>query len=242
MTRPRRPAAFAVALLLISAAPGAVRSQMSGTLTGVVRDSAGAPVAHAQLFMRGTRATSDSLGRYRLAAVPAGFDTLSVRRVGFAPFETGLDIAGGTERVFDVYLRAVPGVLPRVTTQADSTDRVYLADFYRHRDAGTGVFLNRREIEAKKALRTSDILRRFPGMRFVTDRGGRTQLRMSRSNCAPDYWIDGQRAPLLNIDDVPLQDIEALEVYRGESGMPPEFNNRGNRQCGAVVIWTRPAR
>jgi hypothetical protein len=242
MTRARRPADFAVALLLISAAPGMVRSQMSGSLTGVVRDSAGAPVAHAQLSMRGTRATSDSLGRYRLAAVPAGFDTLSVRRVGFAPFASGLDVAGGAERVFDVYLRAVPGVLPQVTTLADSADRIYLADFYRHRDGGTGVFLNRREIEAKKALRTSDILRRLPGMRFVTDRGGRTQLRMSRSNCAPDYWIDGQRAPLLNVDDVPLQDIEALEVYRGESGMPPELNNRGNRECGAVVIWTRPAR
>ena len=240
---PRRPAAaLAVALLLIPAAPGQVRSQVPGTLSGVVRDSAGAPIAQAQLLMRGVRATSDSLGRYRLARIPAGLATLSVRRVGFAPFDAGLDIAAGAERVFDVSLRPVPGVLPGVTTEADGADRVHLADFYRHRDAGNGVFLNRREIEAKKALRTSDILRRLPGMRFVTDRSGRQQLRMSRSNCIPDFWIDGQRAPLLNIDDVPLQDIEALEVYRGESGMPPEFNNRGNRECGAVVIWTRPAR
>jgi hypothetical protein len=48
------------------------------------------------------------------------------------------------------------------------------------------------------------------------------------------------RAPMLGVDDIPLQVIEALEVYRGPSGLPPEFNNRmGNPSCGAIVIWTR---
>ena len=45
-------------------------------------------------------------------------------------------------------------------------------------------------------------------MRLTPDRmGGRSTLRSSRSggrDCPPDIWIDGVRAPGLNIDDVPL--------------------------------------
>ena len=209
---------------------------------GVVRDSAGAPVARAQLTMGAAQAESDSVGRYRLPGLPAGVGTLRVRRVGYAPIVADVDIAGGATRVLNIYMRAVPEVLPEVVTRAVPDDRVGLADFYRHREIGNGVFFNRKEIEAKKAARLSDILRRLPGIRFVAERTGRQQLRMSRSNCVPDFWIDGQRAPFLNVDDVPLQDIEAFEVYRGESGVPPEFNNRGSRQCGAIVIWTRSTR
>ncbi|HYC51685.1 MAG TPA: carboxypeptidase regulatory-like domain-containing protein [Gemmatimonadaceae bacterium] len=242
MTAERRAAVLAVALLVAPATQADARAQTPGVLSGIIRDDAGAPVAQAQLSMSGVRAESDSTGRYRLAGVPAGYGTLHVRRVGFAPVESGVDIPGGGSRILDIYMRAIPATLPGVLTEAAAGDRLRLADFHRHREIGNGFFFDRKEIEAKKALRTSDILRRLPGMRFVADRSGRQQLRMARSNCVPDFWIDGQRAPMLNVDDIPLQDIEALEVYRGESGIPPEFNNRGNRQCGAVVIWTRSTR
>jgi hypothetical protein len=84
----------------------------------------------------------------------------------------------------------------------------------------------------------------MPGVRIVTDRAGRAMLRMGRSSmgrdCPPEFWIDGIRAQFLGVDDVPVSDIEALEVYRGPSGLPPEFNSRfTNSQCGAVIIWTR---
>ena len=234
------PPALVVALLLVLAAAGPMWSQ-TGTVSGVVRDSTGAPIADAQLALGAIRTTSDSLGRYQLSVLPLGPATLRVRRVGYAPVATTIDIVDGA-RTLDVDMRALAGMLPGVVTLADATDRLRLADFYRHREGGTGIFLTRREIEATKAMRTSDILRRMPGMRIGVDRAGRQQLRMTRSNCVPDYWIDGQRAPVLHIDDIPLQDIGALEIYRGESGMPPEFNSRGNRECGAVVIWTRPPR
>jgi hypothetical protein len=84
-------------------------------------------------------------------------------------------------------------------------------------------------------------MRRIPGLGLTPDRNGRLQLRVSRGgNCIPDFWIDGQYAAHLNIDDVPLSDVEALEIYRGPTGLPPEYNNRfGNPGCGAIVIWTR---
>jgi len=39
------------------------------------------------------------------------------------------------------------------------------------------------------------------------------------------------------INSVSPADIEAIEVYKGPSGLPGEFNHGDN--CGAIVIWTR---
>jgi hypothetical protein len=42
------------------------------------------------------------------------------------------------------------------------------------------------------------------------------------------------------VDDIGIHDVEALELYRGPAGLPPEFNDRlGRPNCGAIVIWTR---
>ena len=45
-----------------------------GSIAGTVRDSAGGPIASAQVFVVGTayNALTDSAGRYRLAGVPVG--------------------------------------------------------------------------------------------------------------------------------------------------------------------------
>jgi hypothetical protein len=132
--------------------------------------------------------------------------------------------------------------LPGVTTTALGTGR--LMEFERHRLSGSGVYLDRAQIEARRAHYVSDVLRRIPGVRIMSDRSGRAVLRMGRTSggrdCPPDYWIDGVRAQFFNVDDMPVADIEAIEVYRGPSGLPPEYNSRlGNPSCGTVVIWTR---
>lgn len=50
--------------------------------------------------------------------------------------------------------------------------------------------------------------------------------------------LDGVPVQLADIDQVRLQSIGAVEVYRGPSEIPPEFNQTG-AVCGAVVMWTR---
>jgi Ca-activated chloride channel homolog len=60
-----------------------------GRIEGTVRDSAGAPVAHAQLIVvrRPWTAMSDSLGRYRIADIPAGTYTIRVSALGYRRHE-----------------------------------------------------------------------------------------------------------------------------------------------------------
>jgi hypothetical protein len=226
------------------ASSGRAQSVRAG-LVGTVRDTGGAPVSMARLSTSGVLSVSDSAGRFMLAGLSPGNVKLLVRRLGFEPLDIGLQLVAGRRDSLNVVLMLLPQDLPGVTTRADAMAEIQLASFYRHRHAGIGHFLDRKEIEAKRVQRLSDIMRRIPGMRLTPDRiGGRSTLRSSRSSggrdCPPDMWIDGVRAPGLNIDDVPLGDVEALEVYGGPAGLPPEMNSRlGNPACGVVVIWTR---
>ena len=244
-----RNVAIAAVVVALAAAPLAAQSAPTGvSLHGSVRDPSGSPVGFALITVadgRGAadvRGVADSAGRFSIANLSAGTMSVLVRRLGYTPKRVSLTLVEGRVDSMSVVLVAIPFELAGITTEAVTFGR--MADFNRHRMNGQGIYLDRAELEKRRTPRLSDVLRRLPGVRVVTDRSGRTLLRMGRSSagrdCPPEFWIDGVRAHMLGVDDVPVSDIEALEVYRGPSGLPPEFNSRfTNAQCGAVIIWTR---
>jgi len=85
---------LATLVLAVFAAPLAAQS---GTLQGQVTDSAGQPVAGAQVTLERTtaRATTTAQGRYVLRGLGAGTYTLRVRAIGFAPAAVMVTIEGG---------------------------------------------------------------------------------------------------------------------------------------------------
>src|SRR5688500_9034500 len=60
-------------------------SAQSGNITGVVRDTVGAPVTAAEITVGDARTFSDSVGRFSIAFAPRASVLLSVRRMGFEP-------------------------------------------------------------------------------------------------------------------------------------------------------------
>jgi hypothetical protein len=232
-----------IAATLVACVAGPVTAQNSaGAMVGLVRDSAGEPVPLAMIMAARAQTVADSAGRFALAGLPVGRVTVSVRRLGFEPSHLVVDLIAGRQDTLIVVLAMLPRDLPGLTTSADSRARIHLVDFYRHKESGMGRYFDRSQINAMRVSLLSDVLRRLPGVRISPDGRGRYVLRMNRStrNCSPDFWIDNIRAPFLNVDDIPLSDIEAVEVYNGPGGLPPEYNHRfGNPSCGAVVIWTR---
>jgi hypothetical protein len=64
-------------------------------------------------------------------------------------------------------------------------------------------------------------------------------MKGSRGPCTPLLWVDGQKVPGLEIDDILASDIHAIEIYRGVATTPPQFVEANSAQCGAIVIWTR---
>lgn len=81
----------------------------SGTLSGIVRDSAGTPLPGTQIGVLGTRfaITTGVDGRYRLLGIPAGTYDVRVQRIG-SPVRTftGTVIRAGEETPLDVTLGA----------------------------------------------------------------------------------------------------------------------------------------
>ena len=229
-------------LLLVATSLSQLGAQTPAALIGSVRDTAGIGVPLARVTVADVYVLTDSAGRFTFATLPAGSFVIAARRLGFEPESVQVQLVNGRVDSLHFTLAILPGKLPGIVTDAEAEDRLRLADFYRHRDGGNGgYFFNRRELEAARVYRVSDIMRRVPGVRLIADQSGRLHLRMGRSlNCPPDVWIDGIRAEGMNVDDMSLQDVEALEIYRGPSGLPPEYNNRlGRPGCGTLVIWTR---
>jgi hypothetical protein len=244
MVRPPR-LSWSRALLLVAVVAQSAASQVRpAVLKGTIKDSAGNAVSAVQLTVFGFRTVADSEGRFLFGNLPMGTGTLAARRLGYAPLTMSVTVAEGRTDSLALVLAVTARELAGITTEAQSFLNVALADFYRHRRQGNGHFFERAEFENKNFHRLSDLIRRVPGTRIVTDRYGRTALRMGRAvssrDCPPDFWIDGVRSPTLGVDDIPLEDVEALEVYAGPSGIPPEVNSRlGSPGCGAVLIWTR---
>jgi hypothetical protein len=53
-------------------------------------------------------------------------------------------------------------------------------------------------------------------------------------------WIDGQRVPGAELDEViqPV-DIAAIEFYASNAGVPAQYTERENRLCGTIIVWSR---
>lgn len=240
------PISAAAALLLLASVAPPSHAQERTTVVGVVRDSSGAPVAQADVGIPSLRVlvrTNDS-GVFQLRNVPQGPRSLSIRRLGYDPRELQVVALPGADTV-RVVLRMQAAMLPGITvSEQDMRRRIAIEDFYRRRARGPGSFITRDEIEARHASRTSDALRTLPGLEFARTRGGVTSVRFvsaafKRRDCVPQIWLDGTRAPGLEVDELPVSDVEGIEVYDGPSTTPLQFSQGAITSCGTIVIWSR---
>jgi hypothetical protein len=90
---------------------GAILAQSGGTVTGIVLDLPGKPVANAPIQARNVstntvyRAASSEMGRYTLAQLPPGAYELSVNAPGFNPYlQPNLTVASAQTLSFDIHL------------------------------------------------------------------------------------------------------------------------------------------
>ena len=114
----------------------------------------------------------------------------------------------------------------------------WLRDFDRRSTSNKlGYFLNEQQIQASHPQYTSDALRRVPGIVVLPARGIGNAVRIR--GCAPLIWVDGQRAPGVELDEVTHgSDVAAMEVYRSLAGVPAEFTDR-SAICGTILVWLK---
>ena len=238
-----------LALLLVLAAPFATAAaQARATLVGVVRDTAGNAVPGAEVRLVGDldaiARTNDS-GGFRLAALPTGPQVFRFRRMGFLPATVNLTLRGGQTDSLAISLTMTSMALAAVLVEDEYLAKSHrlLPGFWERRSRGLGNYMTRDEIEKREAREFADIVRMMPGVTIQT-RGGRKVIRFNRgsqrSDCPPQYYVDGMRIENMSPDEMTPQDVEAIEVYSGPATTPPQFAPKFNSYtCGAIVIWSR---
>ena len=247
---------------LVAAVPS--EAQKPTVLFGVVTNANGLPLKGVELSIANSaiKVTSNDSGVYIFESPPTGRVRVLARRIGFKPMEKGFKVEPGQNRQLDFSLEGVPEMLDSVLvmTQQGGTSR--MAEFWNRRQLGIGAFVTRADIERRKPYNSTDLLRNVTGVRVIGDDNpmGRPVITMGRTgigmrnyrnaaslagDCRVNYYVDGMWVPAgtFHPDDISPVSIEAIEVYRGASEIPPRFRAR-ETACGLIVIWTRepPAR
>lgn len=137
---------FLLILLLAAITPAGAQNSTGGDMEGVIRDSTGGVLPGVSLVLKNTEtgvertAITNGAGRYRLAAVPAGLYTLTVRLDGFATVQhEGLQLAVG--QVLTVDFTLGPGAMTEEVTVKGE------APIIERGRTQTGAVVSRTEIE-----------------------------------------------------------------------------------------------
>jgi hypothetical protein len=216
-----------------------------GVIVGTVKDSLGQPIPGVEITVlrAAVYGRTDTTGSFTLPGLPPGSVDISFRRLAYAPIILVAQVVADDTLEVDVKLGIVAQQLTGVIVQAHPAQLRELAAFESRRRQGIGHFITRAQIEDRHPLNLSDMVRMIPGTVIAAGDNGPPTLRFSRvgrNNCPPQYFVDGMQVTGFNIDDMPPQDVEGVELYAGAAGLPPEFNRmRSTVICGAVIIWTR---
>jgi carboxypeptidase family protein len=148
------------------------------------------------------------------------------RETGFGAFLTEEDIArSGAQRTSDVF-RRIAGV--RVIYDSNPRHRGYKLQSARY-----GLSLSQGAPQSPGAFTPPAAIGGESGNSGANAMGGARVCQMVT-------LLDGVQVQLDDIDQVQLENLGAVEVYRGPAEIPAEFNATG-AVCGVVALWTRTA-
>jgi outer membrane receptor protein involved in Fe transport len=209
----RRSPSRAVGVALLAVAAGAV-SLAAATLTGVVEDPSGAPVAGATVTAAGSHTATDARGRFELhldESAPAGL-TLSVEKAGFRRVERSLDAAAMTATApmadVKIVLETLPFAEQVVVTASRTPSR--LAD-----TAASVVVVSAADLEATAAATVDDALRQVPGFILFRRSGSRVANPTAQGVSLRGIGASGASRAVVVADGVPLNDPFGGWVYWG---------------------------
>ena len=206
-----------------------------GRVIGRVLDQeSGRPIKGATVTLAPTeqQTETDSQGRFRINDVSTGALLMQVRLVGYQPRADTIAAFPGV--TVDVALTLAKAAIP-LNPIAIVARSPFLEARGFYRRGRSGWQANRAAIDAADPVDLERMFRRVAGVRVGRDRFGATVLTSTRGNrCVLGVFLDGVWAPGFDINSMPPDAVEALEVYQGLT-TPVEFQHA----CGAVLIWMR---
>jgi hypothetical protein len=243
-----RPLLCCVSLCAVASSTGAQGVASAATesyrVTGIVTDASGDPVDNAEITLL-TAGVAQQVGksgvdgRFGLGDFPAGKATLQVRRLGYEQRDLNITIGAESKPAFvEVLLQELPQKLEEVMVKADEHGRLReFAEHKRHPN-NFGRYFDRSDIRKRNPSFASELFRTVPGIQIQASSFGGNTVRVR--GCQPLLWMDGQRVPGAELDEVARpSDIAGIEIYSSNAGIPAEYMDRNNRACGIIVVWSK---
>jgi hypothetical protein len=241
----RRNAFLVAATAVAALAPPRTLGAQSGTSTliaGVADAATGAPLEGAEiLFVKLHRlGRANTMGEATVNGVPRGAQRVRVRRLGYAPAEVDIAVAGDTTgAVFR--LTRVATQLGAVNVQAQWVPPS-MRDFESRRKQAIGRFLTDVEL-AKERNRDFSLvaMTKFPGLTTVVDSNGRRVLATARESgtgrCAVNVYLDGVELGAEYDDWVRTWDLAGVEFYSAPE-VPVRYRSKAYG-CGVFLLWSK---
>lgn len=227
----------------ISGAQAATTPLASYDVKGVITDISRVPIPEVEVaavsgitLIRQTDTRDD--GSFNLGRLPAGQISLTIRRLGYEPRRVDLTLGSDNLAPLEIALKPKASELEDVLIAVNDKSR--LREFYEHRGQRNSFakFYDSDEIKRKGANLTSDLFRSMPGITIKSSNIGGNTIRIR--GCQPMVWVDGQRVPDAELDEVIAPgDIAGIEFYTSMAGTPAQYMERANRACGTVLVWTK---
>jgi hypothetical protein len=228
-----------------SPTPDSLRSSIVAT----VSDSLGFPVTGASVMITpgGLILRTDSAGRFVARDIAPGPVTILIRRLGFSPLQSRVNLHVGIELALDLVMPRLPQLLAEVEIKAGGQCPRYALEGILCRTAqGHGYLMNRQDVLAKSkdVYHPMLILRDAPGFRQNLNGNPTTVESIVGWRC----WrrlVDGGFPGSGRAIRRP-QDIYAVEIYQPPD-IPAEYQHAywGNdlrrkmsQPCTLVVIWS----
>lgn len=246
--------------VLVDDSTGAV---VRGTVM-LVDPASDAPVVHVVTDANGAFNLSTGYGTYQIAAVRAGYTSVLSAPIHLENGERmtvriPISANGDPQHNISVleHVRPDPNAVKAAQTMREASD---MGGVERRRILGTGIHYMRAQLDKAEVSTLGEFLQSVPGL-VVSNPASTSSMTLSRnigsplSNglpgnlngpCRLGWFVDGHRIDIPGQNDpltdglgsLPLETIQAIEIFRGLSEMPPEFAEPDLR-CGAVAIWTK---
>jgi len=239
-------------ILAISATCAAIAMpaySQGSVLAGRVLSDSGTVLVGAEVVLNGpqnSQRTNDK-GEFKFTGVAAGLQIVGVRMPGFAPKLDTIEVKEASEILREFKLSRIETTLPRVPVTTTLLDRK-LVEFHERRGMGIGRFLDSAEFANARGTRTSDRLKKLPGLKigrgrfsneaYVLSTRSPGKLAFGGGGCRAAIWLDGVILTDLNVNELDPTMIAAVEWYAGPASVPAKFNVTSS-VCGVLVIWTR---
>ncbi len=200
--------------------------KVTTSISGRVYDADGKPSKGARVAIEEDDAVAMTSqdGTFILGGVRPGTRRLNVRKIGYQPIQTAVDLRPEGITGMRVALGASVAVLKAIVVSAARDAGLQRVGFTERKSRQSGVFLEPKDIE----------IRNGPSLNILLEK-----VQLLKRSCAR-YFIDGFLQPGNPEEYLSGAEIGAVEVYSA-SFVPAEFISfsRGNSPCASVVIWTK---